>query len=86
VKLQSIMCYTIINSLVAMNCSDFFSFNDVQTRGHNFKLYLPKCRLGARKLSFARRVFLTWNNLLFDVVNVVSLNSFKHKLANVCFI
>jgi len=34
-RYRRILCYTIINSLVAMNCSDFFSFNNVRTRGHN---------------------------------------------------
>jgi len=86
VRLDMIMRYQIINGLVAMNCSDFFSFNNVLTRGHNFKLYLPECRLDVRKFSFARRVCLSWNNLPFDVGNAVSLNSFKRKLAKVCFI
>jgi len=74
-----------MNGLVAINCSDFFSFNNVRTRGHNFKLYLPECRLDVRKFSFARRVCLTWNNVPFDVVNAVSFISFKRKLANVLY-
>jgi len=56
IEQDMIMCYEIINGLVAMNCSDFFSFNNVRTRGHNFKL--PECRLDARKVSFARKVCL----------------------------
>jgi len=86
IKQDMIMCYKIINSLVAMKCSDFFSFNNVRTREHNFKLYLPECRLDACKFSFARRVCLTWNNSPFDFVHAVSLNSVKHTLDNVCFI
>jgi len=80
-----IMCYKIINGLgpVARNCSNFFSFNNVRTRGHNFKLYLPECRLDALKISFARRVCLTWNNLSFDVVNADSLNSSVNWLMSV---
>jgi len=66
--------------------SDFFSLNDVRTRGHNCKLYLPECKRVAHKFSFARRVYLTWKNLAYDVVNAVSLNSFKCKLANVCLL
>jgi len=27
-----ITCYKIINGIVAMNCSDFFSFNNIRTR------------------------------------------------------
>ena len=85
IKQDMIMCYKIINGLVAIDCFDFFSFNDVRTRGHNFKLYLPDCRLDVRKFSFARRVCLVWNNLSYDTVNAVSLNSFKRKLATVVF-
>ena len=79
------IAYKIINGLVAIDCCDFFSFHDVQTRGHNFKLYLPDCRLDVRKFSFARRVCLVWNTLPNDVVNAVSLNSFERNLATVCF-
>jgi len=35
IKQDMIMCYKTINGLVAMNCSDFFSFNNFRTRGHN---------------------------------------------------
>lgn len=85
IKQDMIMCHKIIYGLVAIDCSDFFSFNDVWTRGHNFKLYLPDCRLDVRKFSFARRVCLVWNTLSYDIVNAVSLNSFKRKLATVVF-
>jgi len=55
-----------------MNCSEFFSFNNVRTRGHNFKLYLPECRLiDTRKFSFSHGTIV---NLPFDVFNAVSLS------------
>jgi len=44
-KIIMITCYQIINGLVAINCSDHFSLNDVRTRGHNFKLYMSEADL-----------------------------------------
>jgi len=86
IKQDLIMCFKIIHGLVAIDCSDFFTMvNCDRTRGHNFKLYINNCRLDVRKFSFARRVCPVWNNLTYDIVNAVSLNSFKRKLDSVNF-
>jgi len=39
-----------MNGLAAMNCSDNSSFNNVRTRGHDFKLYSPECILDATRV------------------------------------
>jgi len=82
IKQDLIMCYKIINGLVAIDCSEFFSFIDCDwTRGHNLKLYIQICRLDVRKFSFARRVCAVWNALsYYDIVNASSVISFKRKL------
>jgi hypothetical protein len=47
------MCYKIVHGLIAIDCSDFFSFvNCDRTRGHNLKIFIQNCRLDARKFSF----------------------------------
>ena len=75
------MCYKIINGLVSIDSSDFFSFTNCnRTRGHNLKLHIQNCRLDVRKFSFARRVCPVWNTLPTEVVNACSISSFKHKL------
>jgi len=81
VKQDLVMCYKIINGLICLDFSDFFSYvvSD-RTRGHNYKLAIQNCRIDARKFCFARRVCPVWNKLPFDVVNACSLNSFKRKL------
>jgi len=44
--LYSFKSYKILNGVVAIDCSYFFSFNNVRASGH-FKLYLPDFRLDA---------------------------------------
>jgi len=67
-----------------MNCSDFFSFNNVRKHGHNCTC--QNADLTRVSLASLEEFALYWNNLPFDVVIAVSLNSFKPKLTNVCFI
>jgi len=79
IKQDFIMCYNIINGVVAIDCSEFFSFTDCdRTRGHNFKLYIG--RLDVHKFGFVRRLCLVWYALSFDIVNNCSLSTFKRKL------
>jgi len=75
------MCYKIINGLVAINCSEFFSFTDCdRTRGYNLELYIQICRLDVRKVSFARRVFPVLCGMLYHMINDSSVSSFKRTL------
>lgn len=80
------MCYKIINNLICLDYSDFFTtaVSD-RTRGHNHKLYIKNCRLDICKFSFARRVCHLWNNLPHDVVNASSVESFKRRLVALNF-
>jgi len=72
-----------MNGLVAIDCSEFFSFTDCdRTRGHNLKLYIQICRLDVRKLSFDRRVCPVWNASSYDFTNAV-VSSFERKLGAV---
>jgi len=78
------MCYKIINDLVAIDCSEFFSFTDCdRTRGHNLKLHTQICRINVRKFSFARGVRPVWNASSYDSVKACTVNSFKCKLGTV---
>jgi len=78
------MCNKIINGLVVIDCTEFFSFTDCdRTRGHNLKLYIQICWIDVREFSFARRVCPVWDALSYDVVNARSVSSFKRKLGAV---
>ena len=61
---------------------DLFMISESRTRGHNFKLYKPLVQTTIRKHFFSIRVINNWNNLPYEVVNAVSLDSFKSKLDN----
>ena len=50
------------------------------TRGHNKKLKKVQCMRDIKKYSFPHRVVDTWNGLEEDVVNAISVHSFKDKL------
>ena len=53
------------------------------TRGHGKKLKKENCRRDIKKYSFPHRVVDTWNGLDEDIVNAVSVHSFKAKLEKI---
>ena len=61
---------------------DLFTINESRTKGHNFKLYKPLVQTRTRKHFFSIRVINNWNNPPYEIVNAVSLDSFKSKLDN----
>ena len=76
-------CYKIINGLVDMVPNDFFTFNNyVNTRGHNFKLFVPDSRVNARSHFFCIRVITYWNSLPDETVSTNNLNLFLTRLKN----
>jgi len=58
----------------------YFQINETNTRGHPLKLYKNACMHNFRKYFFTHRVVDTWNALPAEVVNSVSVNSFKARL------
>ena len=57
---------------------NLFQFNDNSTtRGHNKKLKKSFVRSKLRQHFFSNRCVNNWNSLPYDVVNAISLNSFK---------
>ena len=53
-----------------------------RTRGHRFKIHVPRFRLELRKRFFSVRVILTWNRLSPETVEAESLECFKYCLKN----
>jgi len=74
------MVFKIINGLIDLDFSSFFTYGQSYTRGHNFKLSVPAVRLNSRAHFFSVRVVPVWNVLPFDVVNARTLSSFRAKL------
>ena len=76
-----IQTYKIIHGIDIVNKDMFFSAVTVEaTRGHKFKLFQKRSRLNVRANAFGNRVVPDWNSLPSDVVNAISVNSFKSKL------
>ena len=76
-----VLCFKIIHNLVAIDFSDFFEFDlNRRTRGHNFKLRIPKCKSRFRFNFFAVRVVPVWNSLPNEFVNCSSVRHLKRLL------
>lgn len=50
------------------------------TRGHNLKLNKPFCNTRKFHQFFTNRTISLWNSLPSDIVNAVSINSFKNRI------
>ncbi len=69
-----IWVYKILNGLVELNITDFFSFWETNSRSNLNKLYPTKCQnwLNCRINFFSLRVINTWNSLPEGIVNSTS--------------
>ena len=72
-----ILVWKIFNNKCAISPEQVFVMDTSFTRGHNFKLYLPRTNLEVRKRFFSVRVIHSWNSLANDTVCSTSLNVFK---------
>ena len=73
--------YRIIHKIDNLDFDTFFSLNNNQTRGHQWKLQKPSVSKNKiRRNTFSYRVINNWNNLPDQVVNCDSINAFKNAL------
>jgi hypothetical protein len=80
---DAIEAFKIIHNLYDANVSLNLQRSNLQTRGHQLKLFQERTnRLDIRKNSFRNRIPKLWNALPESVVNAPSLNSFKNRLDN----
>ena len=79
-----IQVFKLIKGIDKLEYNKFFQLADnSKTRGHRYKIVKQRCRLELRRNFFSNRVIDSWNKLPADVVDAVSLNSFKNKLDKV---
>jgi hypothetical protein len=78
-----VMCYMILNQLVALDIKDFFDLDqNHRTRGHSLKLKPPKLTLTqTRSNFFAVRITPVWNALPQDAISSPTVKSFRNKIA-----
>ena len=72
-----ILVWKIFNNKCAISPEQVFVMDNSITRGHSFKLYLPRINLDVRKRFFSVRVIHPWNSLADDTVCATSLDMFK---------
>ena len=81
-----ILCYKILNNLTCLKITDFFELEtNPRTRGHNFKLRIPKCRTSLKQHFFSIRIIPAWNSLPNNLVNCDSLPFFKINVIHIDF-
>ena len=69
------------NSELDVGLSEIFErISHAATRGHRYKLSVPRCRTELRRRFFSVRVVSVWNGLPGEVVGAGSLETFKAKL------
>ena len=78
-----VLMFKMVNGLVDVDISNFFAFNNNNTKGHRFKLSVQFSRLDCRKYSFANRTIPIWNNLPPNVVESLNVKLFKTRLSEV---
>ena len=75
-----IQLFKILNGFENIDAQTMFTFATSQTRGHNKKLYKPRCAKGFRQHSFGIRSIDPWNSLPQNVIDSSTVNEFKNKL------
>jgi hypothetical protein len=76
-----VLCYKILNGMTAGPPERYgLTLANVNTRGHNMKLYQEQTCIDIRKNFFCNRVIKPWNALPQEVIDANSVLSFKRGL------
>ena len=72
--------FIILFGLTALHSDDFFILSESTcTRGHPYKLFLPRCLTDVRKYFFCHRIVKVWNELPIDI-DFSSIDLFQRAL------
>jgi hypothetical protein len=84
IKADLLLCFKIVKGFVDLQFDDFFAMSTAtMTRGHTFKLQLPRRNTDIRAQSFSVRVVPFWNDLSQECVDSPTVASFKAHLRSV---
>ena len=72
-----ILVWKIFNHECSIFPEQVFIMDTSSTRGHDFKIFMPRFNLDTRKYFFSVRIIRPWNSLSRDTVSCTSLTSFK---------
>ena len=72
--------FKIVTNRVNVNKDHFLKFNEMHTRGHQYKLRKPMSTKLVRSQCFSHRIVNDWNSLSQEVVQAKTMNEFKTKI------
>ena len=74
--------FKILTGREGLSSDRFFKLSSTghELRGHELRLFRPRCRLAVRQNCFSQRAVEAWNRLPPEVVRATSVNSFKNRL------
>ena len=78
-RADMIAVYKIMHGYTDIRQETLFQIdNRRRTRGHNFKLVVPKaCKTEVRRNVFSQRIVVPWNKLDYSIVNSLNPKDFK---------
>ena len=79
------MCFKILKGFTVDCLTNDFTFSNINTRGHSFKLVKEHSRINCRLFFFSNRVIDIWNSLHEDVVNCNTCHNFMFKVKKLDF-
>ena len=79
IRADMIGVYKIIHGYTDIKMDRLFAINNQSdTRGHTFKLIVPKtCKTNIRRNAFSQRIVVPWNKLHEDIVDSLNAKEFK---------
>ena len=72
--------FKIVTNRVNVNKDHFLKFNEMHTRGHQYKLRKPMPTKLVRSQCVSHRIVNDWNSLSQEVVQAKTVNEFKTKI------
>ena len=79
-NIHILFAYKLLFDLTALHSDDFFILSESTcTRGHPYKLFLPRCSTDVRKYFFCHRIVKVWNELPIDT-DFSSIDLFQRAL------
>ena len=76
------MLFKIMHNLVQLPLPNHINYNSTTTRGHDYKLSIPFCRINIYKHSFFPSTIPKWNRLPARIVTAETIDSFTNLLTN----
>ena len=71
--------YNIINQNINLDLTLFFTFSNLFTKGHRYKLYKPCDTKEVCQHSFSYLIINNWNRLPDEVVGAYTMNNLNNK-------